>query len=334
MMKKKIALAGIAAFSLLMVGCSGGGSDAGGDSVTARVVLPLPSENAEMRGLIEDISAELEQTAPNVTIDIVGGPEVVPEMDQTEAVSNGAYDMTLVGTAYAEGFMPGISSAMLTPNTPTEEREAGTADLFNEIFFEPHNMTYLGIQQTNIRAELFLNDETCASFDPENPSLDGKVIRGGDQYVEAVEHLGGSIVSMPVGDIYNSLERGVIDGYGGTAIGVPSWGTAELTGCRISPSFKSIPFLLVVNNDWWNTVDEDTQQAIEEAIENSEGALEARYDEMNEEAYATLDEEGVKEIELSPEASEEFTNAIYDGAWERMISANPEVERLRDHWQG
>lgn len=336
-MKKKIAVAGIAAFSLLMVGCSGGGSEAGSDGhepVTIRAVLPLATDYPEMQGFLEDFIPALEEKAPWVTVDVVGGPEVIPEVDQAEAIANGAYDMTMLATGYSEGYIPGISAGMLTPNTPTEDREAGTIDLYNELFLNPHGMTTLGLQQHNIQAGLYLGKNACEAFDPENPSLSGSVIRGGTQYVEAVEYLGGSIVSMPVGDIYNSLDRGVIDGYGGTAMGIPFYGTEEVTGCLVKPEFKAIVFWQTVNTEWWESLDEETRTAIEEAVIETETAAEERYANLAEEAYQQLADAGIETVEMSDEAGEEFLAAVYDESWKNMISANSEVERLREHWEG
>lgn len=334
---KKTAIAGVAALSLLMVGCSSGGSDSGEgghEPVTIRAVLPLPTDYPEMQGFQEDFAAALEETAPWVTLDVVGGPEVIPEVDQAEAVSNGAYDMTMLATAYSEGFIPGISSGMLTPNSPTEDREAGTIELYNELFFEPHGMTYLAAQQQNIESGIYLGTEQCEAFDPENPSLKGSVIRGGSQYIEAVEYLGGSIVSMPVGEIYNALERGVIDGFGGTAMGLPYWGVEEITGCLLNPEFKVIPFLQTVNTAWWDSLDEETRAGIEEAAEIAEGASEERYAQIDEEAYEWLADAGIETVEMSPEAGEKFREEVYDRSWENMIAANADVERLREHWEG
>jgi len=335
----RIATAGIAVTAFSLAGCSGGsgeasGSEGGPEPVTIRTITPLSADWAEMDGFNEEFIPAVEELAPWVTVEVVGGSEVVPSNAQVEAVSTGAYDMAPIYPGYAEGFIPGISAALINLDLPSEERAAGTGDLYNEIFFNPNGMTYLGAQHGGDQYAIYLGEDACESFDPENPSLDGMVIRGGDQYAQAVDYLGGSVVNMPVGEVYNAVERGVIDGYGMTGLGMPAIGTGEITGCRIEPSFKTNTSLLAVNTAWWEGLEAETREVIEEAVVLAEGRMEESYAPKIEESEDWHAENGIESIELSPEEGEKLIEEVDARSWEEAIEANPEVKKLRDLWEG
>lgn len=329
-----LSLAAATAFSLTACGGSDKpNSDEGGhEEVTVRAVLPLTNDWPEMDGFNESLLPALEKSAPWVNVEVAGSSEVVPANDQAEALSTGAYDMVPIYPAYAEGFMPGISAALISRNLPSEERESGAAKVYNEIFFNPNGTTYLGAQHGGDQYAIYLGKEACDNFDPEEPSLQGMTIRGGDQYKQAVNYLGGSIVNMPVGDVYNSLERGVIDGYGMSQLGMPAVGTAGITSCRIEPLFKTNSTLLGVNTAWWESLDDETREGIQEAVEESEPDMEKKYAQKLEGFEDWLEENNIKNVKLPEEKGQEFIDAIDEKSWDEALTAKPEVQKLRDIW--
>ncbi|GGH47438.1 hypothetical protein GCM10010921_24160 [Microbacterium album] len=328
--------------ALALAGCSanaGGGADASGGEgpapVTIRAIWPVSVQMPDTTGFFEAFIPTLEEHADWITLDVVGGAEVVPGNDQIEAISNGAFDMALVFPAYLEGLIPGGASILMTSNLlPSEEREAGTAELLNEIVFNPHGVTYLGEMQSNNWHSLYLGKDQCDAIDPADPSLSGLLIRGGEQYRPAVEALGGEIVNMPVAEVYTALERGVIDGYGMGQANLAPQGLEPITGCELQPFVVPATAPLVVNTAWWEGLEEETRTAISEAVVLSEPRIDEAFERVIAEYRESMLEAGVEVIEFSPEFAESYRAEVMDRAWSRAISLNPEFQRLRDHWWG
>jgi TRAP-type transport system periplasmic protein len=333
----RITVAGIAALvAFSMTGCGGGAQPAAQDSdghapVSISAIMPLAQDSLEMEGFGIFLDT-LEEVAPWIDVNVTGGPEVVPSLDQAEAVSNGAFDMAPVLPGYIEGYIPGAPSMLLTPNEPAEDRAAGTYDLYNELLFAPKGLTYLGDVQAHVQMTLWLGEDAGASIDPADPSLAGRVIRGGGQYSAAVESLDGSLVNMPIGEVYTAVERGVIDGFGSGDAGLDQLGLTDVVAYEMEPSFKHNTIGLAVNSDWWNSLAPEARDAMTEAMEAAEPKIESHYLTRVEEDKAARRAAGIKELVLEPAAADEYVEMIEDRAWDEALSHNPELQQLRDHW--
>lgn len=74
---------------------------------------------------------------------------------------------------------------------------------------------------------------------------------------------GASPITMPPSGIYESMEKGVIDGWTIDLIGAEGFKLNEVTGYYISPYYYVGTFWLVMNKDVWNSLPADVQKAID-----------------------------------------------------------------------
>ena len=126
-----------------------------------------------------------------------------------------------------------------------------------------------------------------------------------------IEAWGATAVSMPITQVYQSLETGVVDGV--------LVDTSVLTSFKLGEVVKYVTtgmdgsnslFMLVMNRDSWDGLDDDTRAK----LENMTGA------EMSQGGHVTMSNAGAKSLEkwaseggeiitLSPEAAAEFNEA-------------------------
>lgn len=130
--------------------------------------------------------------------------------------------------------------------------------------------------------------DDCATID----GLSGKRIRTfGAEIPHMMNAVGAVPLSVPVGDLYESLERGTLD-YSFLNLGnVAAYNLAEVGTYQCGPTLSMAGHLVVMNRDRWDSLPEDVQAIITEEAE----AAQDRYLEW----LATSEQEDRKEIEAA-----------------------------------
>lgn len=333
-MKKRLgAVALAAAVTMTLAACGGdGGSGGGGDQeeVTLAFITAFP-ENVETNDGFWIFQERLAENAPWITIEYHGGPEVMAANLMIEGVQSGAYDGVHIPGGYYVDQMPAMEVQRFTPWTPTQEREEGIFDLYAEMHEEQGlylaGRTHAGVPQVL----LFKNELT-------SPNLRGLSLRTSADASGVVQQLGGTPIDMPSTEVFTALERGVIDGTAYTSNGVTTQGWEGQLGYYMEPRFYDSTANLVINLDVWESLDEDTQQAINETIEEVEPEIVEHYQTLAaEETQAWLDA-GMKQILFEGDDAKRVMEAAYVDAfealdWDRILARAPQAEEIRDRYQ-
>lgn len=100
--------------------------------------------------------------------------------------------------------------------------------------------------------------------------LQGLSIRSGGLVSEVMLAAGANPVAMTATDIYESMERGVVDGYTALAIAnLPTFGLSETTPYVVDPGIGAYSSsIVVINEELFQSMPEEYQQALLDASEN------------------------------------------------------------------
>lgn len=350
---KKAAVVALSAFALIIAAC--GGSDTSSDAaptpapapapaptetveeapLTLRWVNPLPEGTLEFEGGFLFVE-RLRENAPWLTIDYIGGPEVVASNDQIQALADGVMDMALLVPGYLGGVIPGAPAMLLSPNAgPQDERAAGSYELYNELFFHPTGVHYVGDTLTNVAFTIWMG-KNGAQIDTSKPDFfRGLTIRGTTQYSSVVEPRGGAMVNLPFSEVYTSVERGVIDGYGGPSVGIVELGVGDVTKYRFTPNFKKNVVGMAFNKAVWDGLSEGTRAVIEQTMLEMEPEIVAHYAERVTRAEAVFAELGIQDIVLEGAVLEGWTDDANSVGWAEIKALDPVAfERLQLAWYG
>ena len=129
-----------------------------------------------------------------------------------------------------------------------------------------------------------------------------------------VEAWGATAVSMPITQVYQSMETGVVDGTLVDTSVLTSFKLGEVTNYVTSGmNATNSMFMLVMNRDSWDGLDADTQEKLTAmtGAEMSEGGR-VTMTSASERALAKWLDEGGELIELTDEAAAEFNAASDD----------------------
>lgn len=260
-------------------------------------------------------------TKGQVTIDIVGGPEAVPPMQQAEAVRSGSVDICYIPASYSEAIVPEAGFLPLAQVTAKEGRETGLQDYMVKLYAN-EGMYFLGIQSANKPFLLFANIEAKSS-----KALAGKRIRTAPLYAPVLKTLNAVGVDMPHADLYIAMKQGLLDGL----INVWSTFTAsswfEVAKYAVGPPFwgkGAGAHVAIINLKKWNSIPKHLQDLMNEEQIKLEPKLIDYFGKIEADGRQAALSKGVKEIKWTETDTEWFLKTIDDNGWiglEKKIGA-------------
>lgn len=305
----------LSSLTLLLASCgSEEGSNSGGadESIVLRGATAWPENDIQSIGFVL-LKEKVEQASEGrIQFEYAGGPEAIPPFELADAVRTGVVDVAVVSTAYYQSQFPAATALGYSELSVEEERQSGALDYMNQLHNEKLNAQLLGRAGGEVGYSLYTKKlvENIEDFE-------GLRIRVAPIYVPLVQALGAEPITMPGGEIYQALERGVIDGFTWPEFGITALGLHEYTACQTQPSYWKVDTVNIMNLDTWNELSPELQKIVEQAAKEveAEGAP-AKVEEYIAEERQELEEAGVEVCEMADGAA--FLQLANDSAWESM----------------
>ncbi|WP_378946480.1 TRAP transporter substrate-binding protein DctP [Paracoccus sp. R86501] len=262
-----------------------------------------------------------------LTIEFFDGGSLVPAGEVFGAVESG----TIQAGADWPGYWAGRDSAF-SPLATTASlfnavdyvnwiQEWGGKDLYNEVYGK-FGMVYLPYGVTNNESGFRTVSQPIRTLD----DLQGLRLRlSGLEQGKLLEKLGGNQVSMAGGEIYQSLERGVIDGAEFSTPNVNfSGGFQQVTKYWSTPGWhqSSSIFGVMINKGAWDALDDETRERLEIAAESTMLWSLSFTEKRATEAYAQFQEAGT-EITRLDDAALERVQELANETITEVACANP-----------
>ncbi|WP_372920783.1 TRAP transporter substrate-binding protein DctP [Roseovarius sp.] len=262
------------------------------ESWTMTTTWPSSLELIETDRHFVDLANKL--TAGELTIEFFEGGAIVPAGEVFGAVESGTIEAGADWPGYWAGRDAAFSPLATTPSLFNAVdyvnwiQQWGGADLYNEIYGN-YGMVYLPYGVTNNESG-FRTNEPIVSLD----DLQGKRLRlSGLEQGKLLERLGGNQVSMAGGEIYQALERGVIDGAEFSTPNVDwSGGFQQVTQYWATPGWhqSASVFGVMINRSAWDALSPETQEKLQIAADATLVWSLAFTEKRATEAYAKFDE--------------------------------------------
>ena len=296
-----------------------------GEELALRGVCFLPKNHPLAAQTVVWVDEINKAMAGKVKINYVGGPEVIPGMQQAEALRNGVIDVAFVPTAYYQNMFPEGVAFTLSKLSPAEERAPGG---FYDLMVERHkkvvNAMYLGRW---LWSPFYLWTKTEVKTPAD---LKGQKMRTSALYDRFMQKLGIAPVTIPSSDTYTALERGTVDGFGFPLMGPGKQGWTKVVKYIIDHPFYNQNCTILLNLDKWNKIPAEDQKKILEITAAYEPKMVEYFKKANDAEWADLEKDGVKKIVFSPEDAKAYLNMAYDVEWEALSKKVPDlVEKLK-----
>lgn len=157
--------------------------------------------------------------------------------------------------------------------------------------------------------DLFTRDEPVETLE----DFQGLTMRSpAPLQTQALETLGASAVGLPAPEIYDSVERGVIDGYFLANSATRVFDLGPTTGYRTACNCYTGAFVFVMNQDTWDQLSPAQQEAITElsGFDLAMRLAERHQSAADEVAESYWPEHGVETIELSDEEFDRWREGV------------------------
>lgn len=238
---------------------------------TWRLQTVASAGTTEYKNLVENFAKHVKQeTGGRVEIKTFPAGMLMGSGQVPEAVSRGTLDMGHTYLVYYSGKEPALKAVNEWPaevhpmQGVTWFYEGGGADLMRKIVAK-HNMHFLGVTAL-LGEQIWSKKEIKGVAD-----MKGMKLRAAGLAADSFTRLGASVVAMPGEEVYQALQRGVIDGLEFTTMPVNyGLGLHEVAKYVVLPSYSGGGTSdWIVNQASWNKLPADLKPKMEAALKKA-----------------------------------------------------------------
>lgn len=261
--------------------------------------------------VLEQYLANVKEIGGDAITIRVSGPEVVPIFEQLQPVASGVFDMLYTHPVFHAG-EGGLALTVDAINIdPIARRKAGVWDYVDAFYQKTHGMKMVAMMSTSMSGyHLFTKEPLSPAGD-----LAGRKIRGTPTYHGVIRALGAEPVVLPGSQIYSALQKGVVEGAGWPAAGMVSMKHYEVATYRLRPTFGVATQPVFINLDAWNKLTDAEKAILLDAGEKTELEMPWLGNAIQEEEDKTLNDLGVKIVQLDPETAQKVQSAFMASIW-------------------
>lgn len=286
------------------------------DSITATHVFP--ASQIYSRSFLEYVKKANEAGKGVFSIQVRGGPEAIPMMEQPRAARDGVVDMVYTPCAFYAAQVPECDAVSAATIDGPTARKNGGMELLNQVHQKRIGIYNLGWVDTGIRFNLWSTKEPKLDSSG-HIDIKGFKVRGHPIYnAFLTNYLGAQIINVNSPDLYTALERGTVEMSAWTQIGLMDLSWDRYLKYRILPEFFSTDLHILVNLKKWQALSPKSREILQRvAIQHESESLQA-LQKLWKEEEAELRKRGVKTVSQSPEASKRFVEGARSASLARM----------------
>ncbi|TQM94357.1 TRAP transporter substrate-binding protein [Roseinatronobacter monicus] len=211
-----------------------------------------------------------ERTDGRIAVQVYHSAQLGEESDTIEQTQFGVIDLNRISM----GPFNNLIEATKAPSMPFIFRDVAhmravmDGEIGEEILaeFDDHNLVGLAFYDAGARS-MYNRQRPIESLE-DMEGLRIRVIQS-DLFVDMIGALGANATPMPYGEVYSSIQTGVIDGVENNWPSYESSGHYEVAGYYTLTEHLIVPEVLVMSKPSWDALSEEDQAIIREAAQDS-----------------------------------------------------------------
>ena len=294
-------LAFVVVAMVFLVGATPFIEETSAETIDLKFSSPWPPKHPQHTKVIEPWAKKInELTNGRVKVTLFPGQALGKAKDQYDMAAKGICDISLTVPAYTPGRFQ-LTSVFWLPFMVTSAEDTSVAlwKIHEKYLQDEYKDVKVLWQYVHAPGQIFTSKKQVKTL----ADFKGMKIRATSPYVQkSLRVLDASPVAMPVPEVYNALDRGVVDGTTMPFEGIWVFKQHEVVDYVTLCNLYSMNFAIVMNKKKWESLPADVKEIIEANIglEMSRKAGKV-YDRTEAVLKAKVLESGVKANDLAPE---------------------------------
>lgn len=275
--------------------------------ITIKAVSFQPKTATVLKAFSTYISMVNDKSKGDITINWVGGADVIPAFDQGGAVRDGVIDMAVLPTSYFSQLNAAVfGTAILSQFTPMEEYTNGVYDFMNSEAAKV-NLHVVGRIEANQTFHIGVKKPITTYKE-----LSGKKIRDAVLFSSFLKALGCVPVTLSPTETYTSLERGVVEGYNFPYSDVSDLSIFEVCKYFVDHTvYEAGNLVIIVNDKTFNAYPKDKQDILINTWKDYMPTLYSSYGEIQAAAKKKMIAGGMTAIKFSDADAKAYRELAY-----------------------
>lgn len=245
---------------------------------------------------------------PTIKIEYFASGQLGKQTDMPSIIRSGLADMGVISPSYVSSTFP-LSSVGDLPGFSSDS--CVTAYALRDLV-RPGGILY----ETELKKMKFLPlwtgsipgyEAMTGGKSPATPkSFEGAVLRStGGALDRVIDQLGAAGVAMPIGDMYEAMARGTVEGTLASPISITPYGLEEVvTDSTLGAAQGNFTFFYGINLDTWNSLTSAQQHKLQDAAEQSQQSVCTKLNESRDASIEEMKKAGVRFHDVSANRGE------------------------------
>lgn len=317
--------------AVILAACNGGDlyGESGDDSqMTIVFSHNQPLESPEHAGALKFQEVMEEESAGDIKVEVYPASQLGSLREQVESTQMGEINITMQPSSVVSPFSQGVEVLDLPYLWPTDEQdmyEILDGEIGDEILGTLESARFKGLGYWPGGYKLFTTSGQMINSPEDLEGLTMRVMES-QPLIRQYAHWGGNAIPVSYAEVYNALQQGVVDGQENPLQTIYLNNYHEVQDYLIESHHGSMTYIMMANLEWFESLDEDTQQLILQAEKAGRNEARASLSETEDQYREDLIDSGInyheltqEEIEVFREASRDLWEEIYDEDYQREI---------------
>lgn len=290
------------------------GSEGSAKPVTLRLAHNQGEDHPVHTSLVEFTKLAEEKSSGNVKLNIFANGQLGQERDVIELVKSGALDVAKVSASALEAFDKNYTIFSLPYVFQSKEHYHNVMDnseAVKEIYQGSKDQGFVAIGWYDAgQRSIYTADQKI-----ETPAdMKGIKIRVQESptSISMIKAMGGSPTPMAYGEVYTSLQQGVIDGAENNETALTNGKHGEVAKAYSYTEHQYVPDILIVSTKVWDGLSQDQQKAIQDATRESSESHKKVWADAVEKTIKDAEAMGVEFYQVDKQSFIDAANSLHE----------------------
>jgi tripartite ATP-independent transporter DctP family solute receptor len=303
-----------------------------GESMTLRFATDSSEDYVSTVQIYKFADEVEEKTDGRIKIEVYAGAQLGDEASCIEQTTMGTLDFTKSSMGALAGFNDTLNLLSLPYLFKSEDHlwKVLDSDIGQMLLDSMAGTGLKGIGWLDAGSRCFYSKKPLETID----DFKGQKIRsmGSSIYVDSINALGASAISMAGSDVYSGLQTGVVDGAENNIPRIIDMSHNELCTYLLVDRHNIMPEMVLVSENVFNKLSAEDQAIIMECAKDLEKNMRDAWEETENEALKTLEDGGMKIIypdDSFQDALREKEQTIYDQYGKEYADTVAAIEAMK-----